>query len=58
MVAAFAAWFIHLQAIAAQVPLAAGAAPQAIVAGSTGGGSAGTSVTPASSLPLDRVEHA
>jgi membrane-bound lytic murein transglycosylase B len=67
MVAAFAAWFIHLQAVAAQAPLAAGAAQQAImagtgqegdVAGSSVSGSAAKSVTPASSSPLDRVDQA
>jgi membrane-bound lytic murein transglycosylase B len=67
MVAAFAAWIIHLQASAAQVPLAIGAAPQATVAGTgqgvdgtatTGSGSAGQGVASASSSPLDRVDHA
>jgi membrane-bound lytic murein transglycosylase B len=67
MVAAFVAWFIHLQAVAAQAPLAGGAAQQGImagtgqqgdVAGSTVSGSAAKSVTAASSSPLDRVDHA
>jgi membrane-bound lytic murein transglycosylase B len=66
MVAAFAAWFIHLQAVAARAPLAAGAAQQAImagtgqegdVAGSAVTGSAAKNVTAASSSPLDRVDH-